>query len=85
MREGDFECAIITGGGTGTFSFELAGGVHNEIQPGSFLFMDGDYHQNEDEEKFEQSLFVHTTVTLTETLSSRLNLSQPNRLLSEML
>lgn len=24
--------------------------------------MDGDYHQNEDEEKFEQSLFVHTTV-----------------------
>jgi predicted hydrolase (HD superfamily) len=25
--------------------------------------MDGDYLQNEDEEKFEQSLFVHTTVS----------------------
>ena len=32
-RDGAFECAIITGGGTGTFAYELAGGVHNEIQP----------------------------------------------------
>ena len=36
---------IVSGGGTGTFPFELEGGVHNEIQPGSFLFMDGDYNQ----------------------------------------
>ena len=39
------ECPIVSGGGTGTFPFELEGGVHNEIQPGSFLFMDGDYNQ----------------------------------------
>ena len=39
------ECPIVSGGGTGTFPFELEGGVHNEIQPGSFLFMDSDYNQ----------------------------------------
>ena len=35
---------------------------HNEVQPGSFLFMDGDYNQNEaeDSQKFRQSLFVCT-------------------------
>ena len=35
-------CPIVSGGGTGTFLYELEGGVHTEIQPGSFLFMDGD-------------------------------------------
>lgn len=35
-------CPIVSGGGTGTFVYELEGGVHTEIQPGSFLFMDGD-------------------------------------------
>lgn len=54
---------VISGGGTGTFPYELEGGVHTEIQPGSFLFMDGDYNQNEDSaDRFEQSLFVLATV-----------------------
>eukprot|EP01043_Picozoa_sp_COSAG02_P028225 COSAG02_NODE_1702_length_11245_cov_6.015432_4_plen_245_part_00 len=42
LSEAGVTCPIVTGGGTGTFLYELEGGVHNEIQPGSFLFMDGD-------------------------------------------
>jgi len=52
---------VLTGGGTGTFMLDLSAGVLTEVQPGSYLFMDGDYGQNEDR-LFEQSLFVHTTV-----------------------
>ena len=37
------ECEIVGGAGTGTFQFETAGGVHNELQAGSYAFMDADY------------------------------------------
>jgi D-serine deaminase-like pyridoxal phosphate-dependent protein len=58
---------IITGGGTGTFPFELASGIYNEIQPGSYVFMDADYDRNEwtEQPRFVQSLFVLTTVMST--------------------
>ncbi|SPB13869.1 alanine racemase [Caballeronia novacaledonica] len=36
-------CAIVTGGGTGTVEFDATSGVFTELQPGSYLFMDGDY------------------------------------------
>jgi D-serine deaminase-like pyridoxal phosphate-dependent protein len=60
-------CDTITGAGTGTFLFEMEGGVYNEIQPGSYLFMDADYRRNEwgGFPGFEQSLFVLTTVMST--------------------
>jgi 3-hydroxy-D-aspartate aldolase len=35
--------AIVSGGGTGTFDIDLAGGVYNELQPGSYPFMDLEY------------------------------------------
>lgn len=63
-------CPVISGGGTGTFPFELEGGVHTELQPGSFLFMDGDYAANEDA-MFEQSLFVHATVISADAATGR--------------
>ena len=50
---------MVTGGGTGTFLLDIEAGVHGEVQPGSYLFMDGDYGQNADR-TFEQSLFVFT-------------------------
>jgi D-serine deaminase-like pyridoxal phosphate-dependent protein len=55
---------VITGGGTGTFPFELASGVYSEIQPGSYIFMDADYDRNAwgEQPHFVQSLFVLTTV-----------------------
>jgi D-serine deaminase-like pyridoxal phosphate-dependent protein len=58
---------IVTGGGTGTVEFDAASGVYNEVQPGSYIFMDADYGGNFDVDgrpvsRFEQSLFVLTTV-----------------------
>ncbi|MES3002714.1 MAG: DSD1 family PLP-dependent enzyme [Pseudomonadota bacterium] len=55
----------VTGGGTGTFAHERDSGVFNEIQPGSYIFMDRDYGDNArapDELAFEHALFVRTTV-----------------------
>lgn len=65
-------CAIVTGAGTGTFPLEMASGIYNELQPGSYVFMDADYNRNElnaDWPRFEQSLFVWTTVMSRPTLA----------------
>jgi D-serine deaminase-like pyridoxal phosphate-dependent protein len=60
-------CETVTGGGTGTFTFERDSGVYNELQVGSYVFMDADYAQNLDADgqparAFEHSLFVWATV-----------------------
>lgn len=58
-------CAWVTGAGTGTFMLEGASGAWNEIQPGSYVFMDADYARNApqpDAPRFEQSLWVLATV-----------------------
>jgi D-serine deaminase-like pyridoxal phosphate-dependent protein len=63
-------CATVTGGGTGTWQNERDSGVYTEIQAGSYIFMDADYHRNAlapDEHHFEQSLFVVATVMSTPT------------------
>jgi D-serine deaminase-like pyridoxal phosphate-dependent protein len=58
-------CPIVTGGGSGTFMFEIESGAYDEIQPGSYIFMDADYARNEWADplpRFEHSLFVLATV-----------------------
>ncbi len=58
-------CALVTGAGTGSFPLEMASGAFDELQPGSYIFMDADYNRNEYDAawpRFEQSLFVWTTV-----------------------
>jgi D-serine deaminase-like pyridoxal phosphate-dependent protein len=58
----------VTGAGTGTFTLERDSGIYTELQPGSYVFMDADYGRNEHadgEIRFEQSLFVWTTVMST--------------------
>ena len=58
-------CAVVTGAGTGSFPLELASGAYDELQPGSYIFMDADYSRNEFDAawpRFEQSLFVWTAV-----------------------
>ncbi len=56
----------VTGAGTGTYLFEAASQVYDELQVGSYIFMDADYAKNEWTEsgipRFEHSLFVWTTV-----------------------
>lgn len=59
---------IITGGGTGTFAADAAQGILNEIQPGSFAFMDRDYREaleGDPDGAFEQALTVETSVITT--------------------
>jgi D-serine deaminase-like pyridoxal phosphate-dependent protein len=56
----------VTGAGTGTYLFEAASKVYDELQVGSYIFMDADYAKNDWTEsgipRFEHSLFVWTTV-----------------------
>jgi 3-hydroxy-D-aspartate aldolase len=67
LRRHGLACEVITGAGTGTFEFELASGVYNELQVGSYVFMDIDYGRNRDRtgkpiSEFENALFILTTV-----------------------
>jgi D-serine deaminase-like pyridoxal phosphate-dependent protein len=58
-------CPIVTGAGSGTFMFEVESGAWDEIQPGSYAFMDADYAKNEwaaPLPRFEHALFVLATV-----------------------
>ena len=60
-------CDIVGGAGTGSYYFEGNSGVYNEMQCGSYAFMDADYQRVLDEEgnhisEFENALFILTTV-----------------------
>lgn len=63
-------CEIVAGAGTGSYPFEIEAGCWNELQAGSYLFMDADYARNLDADgkpvcDFEHSLFVWSTVMST--------------------
>src|SRR5205085_478949 len=58
-------CPSVTGAGSGTYMFEVESGAWDEIQPGSYVFMDADYARNEwaaPQPRFEHALFVRSTV-----------------------
>jgi D-serine deaminase-like pyridoxal phosphate-dependent protein len=60
-----FNVAIRSGGGTGTLGLDVEIGVLNELQPGSYVFMDREYRDalgDDPEGRFEQSLTLVTTV-----------------------
>lgn len=65
LRSVGLSCDIVGGSGTGTFAHEAASGVYNELQAGSYIFMDVDYALNEPGPDFAQSLFVLSTVMST--------------------
>ena len=65
LKQSGIDCPIVTGAGSGTFMFEVELGAWDEIQPGSYVFMDWDYARNEwapPMPRFEHSLFVLATV-----------------------
>jgi D-serine deaminase-like pyridoxal phosphate-dependent protein len=65
IREAGGDVRVITGGGTGTFAADAAQGVLNEVQPGSYAFMDRQYRdalKDDADGAFEQSLTIVTTV-----------------------
>lgn len=60
---------LVSGGGTGSYYFESTSGVYNELQCGSYAFMDADYgrilDQNGkriDQGEWENALFILTSV-----------------------
>lgn len=67
LSSNSLDCAIVAGAGTGSYYFEAASGVYNEMQCGSYIFMDADYQQVLDQQKqpigeFSNSLFVWTSI-----------------------
>ncbi|HWM42762.1 MAG TPA: DSD1 family PLP-dependent enzyme [Burkholderiales bacterium] len=65
LAEAGIACPIVTGAGSGTFMLEVEAGAWDEIQPGSYAFMDADYAKNEwaaPLPRFEHALFVLSTV-----------------------
>jgi len=67
LERNDLRADTATGAGTGTYVLEAASGVYNEVQPGSYVFMDADYGRNLGQDgkpvhEFEQSLFILATV-----------------------
>ena len=62
-------CDIVGGGGTGSYYFESSSNVFNELQCGSYAFMDADYGrildetgQRIDRGEWENALFILTSV-----------------------
>lgn len=67
LRRNGLDCPVVTGAGTGSYRFEVDSGVYNELQCGSYVFMDADYARNRNAAgattpEFEHSLFIWTTV-----------------------
>ena len=67
LRAAGFECDIVGGGGTGSYYFEGTSRVYNELQCGSYAFMDADYGRIHDEKgerisEFKNALFILTSV-----------------------
>ncbi|MEH6750811.1 MAG: 3-hydroxy-D-aspartate aldolase BhcC [Paracoccaceae bacterium] len=63
------DCDIVGGGGTGSYYFEGNSGVYNELQCGSYAFMDADYGRILDKDgkridqgEWENALFILTSV-----------------------
>jgi 3-hydroxy-D-aspartate aldolase len=60
---------FVSGGGTGSYYFESTSGVYNELQCGSYAFMDADYGRildrtgtRIDQGEWENALFILTSV-----------------------
>lgn len=69
LKNEGLESDIVGGGGTGSYYFEGASGVFNELQCGSYAFMDADYGRILDKEgnridqgEWQNALFILTSV-----------------------
>ena len=69
LKAEGLECDVVGGGGTGSYYFESGSGVFNELQCGSYAFMDADYGRildkdgnRIDENEWENALFILTSV-----------------------
>lgn len=69
LKQQGISCDIVAGGGTGTYYFESNSGVYNELQCGSYAFMDADYQRDLDAKGQLISEFSHALFLLTSIMS----------------
>ena len=69
LKAAGLEPDLVSGGGTGSYYFESNSGVYNELQCGSYAFMDADYGRILDKNgnridrgEWENALFILTSV-----------------------
>ena len=69
LEAAGLKAELISGGGTGSYYFESNSGVYNELQCGSYAFMDADYGRILDKDghridqgEWENALFILTSV-----------------------
>lgn len=69
LKAEGLEPQLVSGGGTGSYYFESGSGVYNELQCGSYAFMDADYGRILDKDgkridkgEWENALFILTSV-----------------------
>ena len=69
LKLANLEPELVSGGGTGSYYFESNSGVFNELQCGSYAFMDADYGRildrdgnRIDQGEWENALFILTSV-----------------------
>jgi 3-hydroxy-D-aspartate aldolase len=67
LHRNGLACDMVSGAGTGTYRFEAKSGIWNELQAGSYVFMDVDYLKNLASDgtpvgDFTPSLFVYASV-----------------------
>jgi D-serine deaminase-like pyridoxal phosphate-dependent protein len=62
LQKAGLACQVVAGAGTGSYENELASGIYNELQCGSYVLMDADYGRNETAKPFRNALFVLSTI-----------------------
>ena len=69
LKAEGLEPELVSGGGTGSYYFESNSGVYNELQCGSYAFMDADYGRIKDKDgnridkgEWENAMFILTSV-----------------------
>ncbi|MDJ0637563.1 MAG: DSD1 family PLP-dependent enzyme [Paracoccaceae bacterium] len=71
LKAEGLECDIVGGGGTGSYYFESNSGVYNELQCGSYAFMDADYGRilDKDGNRIDQGEWENAMFLLTQVMS----------------
>jgi 3-hydroxy-D-aspartate aldolase len=71
LKAEGLSCELVSGGGTGSYYFESNSGVYNELQCGSYAFMDADYGRilDADGKRIDQGEWENAFFLLTQVMS----------------